>query len=267
MAVADAQNSGGGLHFPFTAFTGGGIPSYKGLAQILAQDGCVCAYLRNSFPPGCVEYVGRGSSNVYVELAIGLLVLRGLKQSEGLTQPRRAAGMAAVIGGGCLAAVFLKADYDMDGILIISLFYLLREKRIVQVMSGGILSLLESWNMCYGAGILSAVPLYFLQWKKGTGSMEIRLLLVLPAAFNGTVFHTAVCGRNSSRIIPGHAGLKRTKLFWFAQGFIRQTHYKKRCMRFIWLRQNIMRFIWRSGKRWRMGPTGSRNCCPQKIPW
>ena len=108
-----------------------------------------------------------GSSNVYVELAIGLLVLRGLKQSEGLTQPRRAAGMAAVIGGGCLAAVFLKADYDMDGILIISLFYLLREKRIVQVMSGGILSLLESWNMCYGAGILSAVPLYFYNGKKG----------------------------------------------------------------------------------------------------
>ena len=114
-----------------------------------------------------MEYVGRGSSNVYVELAIGLLVLRGLKQSEGLTQPRRAAGMAAVIGGGCLAAVFLKADYDMDGILIISLFYLLREKRIVQVMSGGILSLLESWNMCYGAGILSAVPLYFYNGKKG----------------------------------------------------------------------------------------------------
>ena len=107
------------------------------------------------------------SSSVYVELAIGLLVLRGLKQSEGLTQPRRAAGMAAVIGGGCLAAVFLKADYDMDGILIISLFYLLREKRIVQVMSGGILSLLESWNICYGAGILSAVPLYFYNGKKG----------------------------------------------------------------------------------------------------
>ena len=83
------------------------------------------------------------------------------------TQPRRAAGMAAVIGGGCLAAVFLKADYDMDGILIISLFYLLREKRIVQVMSGGILSLLESWNICYGAGILSAVPLYFYNGKKG----------------------------------------------------------------------------------------------------
>ena len=41
-------------------FAGGGIPSYKGLAQILAQDGCVCAYLGNSFPPGCVEYVGRG---------------------------------------------------------------------------------------------------------------------------------------------------------------------------------------------------------------
>lgn len=167
MAVADAQNSGEDCISHLLLFAGGGIPSYKGLAQILAQDGCVCAYLGNSFPPGCVEYVGRGSSNVYVELAIGLLVLRGLKQSEGLTQPRRAAGMAAVIGGGCLAAVFLKADYDMDGILIISLFYLLREKRIVQVMSGGILSLLESWNICYGAGILSAVPLYFYNGKKG----------------------------------------------------------------------------------------------------
>ena len=54
----------------------------------------------------------------------------------------------------------------MDGILIISLFYLLREKRIVQVMSGGILSLLESWNICYGAGILSAVPLYFYNGKR-----------------------------------------------------------------------------------------------------
>ena len=126
--------------------------------------------------------------------------------------------MAAVIGGGCLAAVFLKADYDMDGILIISLFYLLREKRIVQVMSGGILSLLESWEyVLWGRDSVCCSPV-FLQWKKGTGSMEIRLLLVLPAAFNGTVFHTAVCGRNSSRIIPGHAGLKRTKLFWFAQG-------------------------------------------------
>jgi len=40
-------------------FAGGGIPSHQGLAQILAQDGCVCTYLGNSLPPGCVEYVGR----------------------------------------------------------------------------------------------------------------------------------------------------------------------------------------------------------------
>ena len=51
----------GRIAFPIYCFLlGGRIPSYKGLAQILAQDGCVCAYLRNSFPPGCVEYVGRG---------------------------------------------------------------------------------------------------------------------------------------------------------------------------------------------------------------
>ena len=58
--LADAQNSGEDCISHLLLFTGGGIPSYKGLAQILAQDGCVCAYLRNSFPPGCVEYVGRG---------------------------------------------------------------------------------------------------------------------------------------------------------------------------------------------------------------
>lgn len=55
-----AQNSGEDCISHLLLFTGGRIPSYKGLAQILAQDGCVCAYLRNSFPPGCVEYVGRG---------------------------------------------------------------------------------------------------------------------------------------------------------------------------------------------------------------
>lgn len=60
LAVADAQNSGEDCISHLLLFTGGGIPSYKGLAQILAQDGCVCAYLGNSFPPGCVEYVGRG---------------------------------------------------------------------------------------------------------------------------------------------------------------------------------------------------------------
>lgn len=60
LAVADAQNSWEDCISHLLLFAGGGIPSYKGLAQILAQDGCVCAYLGNSFPPGCVEYVGRG---------------------------------------------------------------------------------------------------------------------------------------------------------------------------------------------------------------
>lgn len=108
-----------------------------------------------------------GGCNVYVELAIGLLVLRGLKQSQGLTEPYRVIGMAAAIGGGCLAAVFLKADYDMDGILIISLFYLLRDKRPVQVMSGSLLSFLGSWDKYHGTGVLSAVPLLFYNGRKG----------------------------------------------------------------------------------------------------
>lgn len=149
-----------------------------------------------------------GSSNVYVELAIGLLVLRGLKQSEGLTQPRRAAGMAAVIGGG------LRHGWDTDYLIVLSTAgeaHCPGDVRRYPVFTG----ILE--YMLWGRDSVCCFPV-FLQRKKGTGTMEIRLLLVLPAAFNGTVFHTAVCGRNSSRIIPGHAGLKRTKLFWFAQG-------------------------------------------------
>ena len=60
LAVPGAQVRGTDCISNLLLFAGGGIPSHQGLAQILAQDGCVCTYLGNSFPPGCVEYVGRG---------------------------------------------------------------------------------------------------------------------------------------------------------------------------------------------------------------
>lgn len=157
-----------------------------------------------------------GSSNVYVELAIGLLVLRGLKQSEGLTQPRRRDGgrNRRRMSGRCVFEGGLRHGWDTDYLIVLSPAgeaHCPGDVRRYPVFTG----ILE--YMLWGRDSVCCSPV-FLQRKKGTGTMEIRLLLVLPAAFNGTVFHTAVCGRNSSRIIPGHAGLKRTKLFWFAQG-------------------------------------------------
>lgn len=120
-----------------------------------------------------------GSRNVFLELAIGLLVLRGLKGCEGLWAPRgfrerpgllhvsRLAAMAAVIGTGCVLACVWKTDYDMDGILIISAYYLLRKRRGAQAVAGGGLCFLNSWERNHGAGALAAVPVLLYNGKKG----------------------------------------------------------------------------------------------------
>lgn len=111
-------------------------------------------------------WIGR-SHNVYFELAVGILVLQGLKKCEGLRRPGRTAGMVFAIVSGCLAALLLRADYDVDGILMISFIYLLRASRRNQALAGGGLALLESWRWNYGAGALSALPIFLYNGSKG----------------------------------------------------------------------------------------------------
>ena len=80
----------GGLHFPFTAFCwwrdsftlGTGADTGSGWLRLHLS--------RKFLSRLAVWNTGGGGSNVYVELAIGLLVLRGLKQSEGLNYSRAA---------------------------------------------------------------------------------------------------------------------------------------------------------------------------------
>lgn len=112
------------------------------------------------------QWVGR-SHNVFFELAAGLLVLQGLRQCEALRDPVRQAGGAAVICAGCAAACLMRADYDLDGILIISAFYLLRERRLPQALAGCGLSFLDSMEQSYGAGALAAFPILLYNGRKG----------------------------------------------------------------------------------------------------
>ncbi|MFR2690316.1 MAG: hypothetical protein ACLTBV_01525 [Enterocloster bolteae] len=92
----------------------------------------------------------------------------------------------------------------MDGTLIgLYWFYLLREKRIVQVMSGGnpvFTGILKEIGVG-GAGILSCCSPVMLTTEKGTGLHGNTPSVMSPAvAFDGTALHTAVCGGNSSRM-------------------------------------------------------------------
>ncbi|MFQ9705376.1 MAG: TraX family protein [Enterocloster clostridioformis] len=161
-----------------------------------------------------------GGCNVYVELAIGLAGAPGPETEPGFNGdvPCHWDGRRRWwrMPGGCL----LKADYDMDGILIISLFYLLRDKRPVQgdvrqpPVFSGVLGRV-SWDR----GSFGGAPAFY-NGRKGQARWKYAFYWFYPLHLMALFFSTAVCHRNSSRIIPGRPGLERTKPFWFARGLV-----------------------------------------------
>lgn len=72
--------------------------------------------------------------NVYFTLAIGLLVMSGMEKWE-----RCRAGYLCVIAAGCATATILRTDYSYMGILLIAVFYALRENHRKRCTVGGIL--------------------------------------------------------------------------------------------------------------------------------
>lgn len=121
------------------------------------------------------------SRNVFFELAAGLLVLQGLKICGRYRPGIRMGGSALVIGAGCLLALILRADYDADGILIISAYYLLKDSRSRQALWGGALGFLESWNITYGAAALSSIPILYYNGSKGNARHKYLFYFFYPA--------------------------------------------------------------------------------------
>lgn len=101
------------------------------------------------------------SQNVYFTLLIGLLVLYGMSKN-----PNNGWGQALSFLAGCGAAYVLRTDYEVVGILLITAFYLLHDNKMQRTVLCGGISAYESW-MCYGAGALALVPIWFYNGERG----------------------------------------------------------------------------------------------------
>lgn len=94
--------------------------------------------------------------NVYIELALGLLVLWGIEKCSRLESSARFYGIAGWIAGGAAASMVLQADYSIDGIFLISLIYLLRGRKKEQALLSGLLIFFTCWEWFSAAGALAA---------------------------------------------------------------------------------------------------------------
>lgn len=104
--------------------------------------------------------------NVFFTLFVGLMVLEEYKKSVG--SPVR---QAFVILIGCGAASFLRCDYDMAGVVLILLLYVFWDNKRLQTIFGGLLAAFESLA-CFGAGMLSFIPIRMYNGKRGGGNLK-----------------------------------------------------------------------------------------------
>lgn len=116
--------------------------------------------------------VSWSSQNVFFEMAAGLFTLQGLRKAEAYSDPRRSVYMGLSVGGGCILAWFLKADYSYYGIMLMSVYYLLRRKRLPRLLGGSAMAFIESLYITWGAAGLSFIPLYFYNGSRGQRSMK-----------------------------------------------------------------------------------------------
>lgn len=122
-----------------------------------------------------------GGQNVFFELAAGLLVLAGLKKAEQMPLGQRGPVILAVLAAGCTVTWIWKADYNIDGILIIGAFYILRRDRLKQALGGGFLAFGSSYGPTYGAAALSSVPILFYNGRKGRSRFKYMFYWFYPA--------------------------------------------------------------------------------------
>lgn len=108
-----------------------------------------------------------GSCNIFFELAIGILMLEGLKRAETYFDTRRNVYMLLVLAAACMASWLIRADYDVSGILMIAAFYLLRDNQNARVTAGCTIAFAYSLQGGMGSAALAAVPLSMYNGKKG----------------------------------------------------------------------------------------------------
>ncbi len=110
--------------------------------------------------------------NVFFTLLIGVVMMYALEKSP--EWPVQAAEVLLAMW----AASFLSSDYRFKGILLIAVYYFLREKKTAKHAAGA------AWNLLWGKiqmyGVLATVPLAFYNGEKGA-SMKYFFYLFYPA--------------------------------------------------------------------------------------
>ena len=116
-----------------------------------------------------------GYQNVYVTLFIGLCVLYWYEKVSGDPIKRTLVFLA-----GCGAAVVLKCDYSIIGIVMILLFYIYYHNKKLQTIFAGILAAVESLG-CFGAAVLAFIPIRMYNGARGTGNLNYFFYWFYPA--------------------------------------------------------------------------------------
>lgn len=107
-----------------------------------------------------------GYQNVYFTLLIGLAVLYGYSYFQNRVLPQ-----TCVMIAGCGAAMVLKTDYDMTGVVMILLLYLFRGNKRYQTIWGGLLAAAESLTY-YGTAALAFIPIRLYRGERGTRNLK-----------------------------------------------------------------------------------------------
>lgn len=106
------------------------------------------------------------SQNVFFTLAAGLATLMALRWCLERKGSWRYWFWPAALAAGCAAATLLRADYAWKGVLLIALFYLLRENRPLCCLTTG---LLLAWMslVVLGTAVFALIPIHLYSGEKG----------------------------------------------------------------------------------------------------
>ncbi|WP_315121710.1 TraX family protein [uncultured Clostridium sp.] len=107
-------------------------------------------------------------NNVFFTLFLGICVMYIIEfiKSKEINKVVTAIGIIATIVVFGVIAKFIKCDFNYYGILCISLFYIFRENRILQILSGIIVFLYQAPGS-FGIVYLSLLAIYFYNGERG----------------------------------------------------------------------------------------------------
>lgn len=105
--------------------------------------------------------------NVFFTLLIGLVTIYCIQMT--LNQVLKSVALAM----GMFVALVLKTDYSLYGVLIIYIFYEMREKRALACTVMSVVSFLKS--TLQGTAVTAAVPIFFYNGKKGPAFADKKI--------------------------------------------------------------------------------------------